>query len=134
MIGYVTIGTNQFERSLEFYTELMYVVDESILWRTDNMAAWASSRDETALCIVKPFNGETASSGNGVMIALKVNSKEMVNLVHSKAIELGGNCDGAPGPRGSGGFYGGYFRDLDENKLNVYIPAFSAKKPGLAED
>ena len=26
----------------------------------------------------------------------------------------------APGPRGEGGFYAGYFRDLDGNKLNAF--------------
>lgn len=125
MLGYITIGTNNFDCSLNFYTELMNVVDEGLLWKTDGMAAWASSRNEPALCIVKPFDGEKATVGNGSMIALKVKSEDEVNLVYSKAIELGGTCDGPPGPRGDNGFYGGYFRDLDGNKLNAYIPASS---------
>ena len=28
---------------------------------------------------------------------------------------------GAPGPRGDHGLYGGYFRDLDGNKLNAHV-------------
>ena len=43
--------------------------------------------------------------------------------VHRKALSLGGTDEGAPGPRGEHGFYGGYFRDLDGNKLNAYVPA-----------
>ena len=35
-------------------------------------------------------------------------------------LELGGTDEGAPGPRGEGGFYAGYFRDLDGNKLNAF--------------
>ena len=31
--------------------------------------------------------------------------------------ELGATNEGDPGPRGAGNFYGGYFRDLDGNKL-----------------
>jgi predicted lactoylglutathione lyase len=34
-------------------------------------------------------------------------------------MELGATDEGAPGPRGDG-FYAGYFRDLDGNKLNAF--------------
>ena len=54
------------------------------------------------------------------MIAMAVNSVEKVNELHAKALELGGTDEGAPGPRGDSGFYGGYFRDLDGNKLNFF--------------
>lgn len=33
--------------------------------------------------------------------------------------EMGGTDEGPPGPRGEG-FYAGYFRDLDGNKLNFF--------------
>jgi len=59
------------------------------------------------------------------MVALKVCSKEIVDLAHAKAICLGGANEGDPGYRGNGDFYGSYFRDLDGNKLNVYISATS---------
>lgn len=125
MIGYTTLGTNQFEQALNFYNELMKLLGEKLLWKTDSMAAWGPSRDDPAFCITKPFNGSSASIGNGVMIAFKVTTAEEVDLFHSKAIELGGSCEGKPGKRGENGFYAGYFRDLDGNKLNVYIPANS---------
>jgi hypothetical protein len=40
--------------------------------------------------------------------------------MHAKALALGAPDEGAPGPRGGGGFYGGYFRDPDGNKLAVF--------------
>ena len=126
MIGYITVGTNQFELALDFYNELMDLLGESQLWKTDSMAAWGSSRNEPAFCIAKPHDGNSATVGNGVMIALKVKTAEQVDLVHAKALELGGTCEGQPGGRGTNGFYGAYFRDLDGNKLNAYIPAGSA--------
>ena len=64
--------------------------------------------------------GQAATVGNGVMVALIVDSKEKVDAVYNKAIELGGKDEGAVGPRGDSGFYAGYFRDLDGNKLNVF--------------
>ena len=60
------------------------------------------------------------------MVALKVNTAEQVKAIHAKAISLGGKDEGAPGFRGNHGFYGGYFRDLDGNKLNAYVPASAA--------
>jgi predicted lactoylglutathione lyase len=53
------------------------------------------------------------------MVALLVKSPEQVDALHAKALELGGSDEGAPGARG-GGFYAGYFRDLDGNKLNAF--------------
>jgi len=122
MIGYITIGTNDFERSVKFFDELMAVMGEKRLWGTDSIAAWGLTGNEPSLCVTKPFDECSATIGNGVMIALKVNSRKEVDAVHAKAIELGGKDEGAAGPRGTGGFYGGYFRDLDGNKFNAYIP------------
>ena len=122
MIGYVTIGTNDFERALQFYDKLLATIGVKRLWRIDSMAASGVSRQEAALCLTTPFDGNAATVGNGVMIAIKVGSREQVNALYAKGIELGGCDEGKPGPRGDSGFYGGYFRDLDGNKLNAYIP------------
>jgi predicted lactoylglutathione lyase len=126
MIGYITLGTNDFERAMSFYDALLGEVGIKRLWNTDSMAAWGVSREETALCITKPFDGERATVGNGVMIALKMNSQAEVDSLHAKALALGAKNEGEAGPRGKHGFYGGYFRDLDGNKLNAYIPASKA--------
>jgi hypothetical protein len=42
------------------------------------MAAWGPSRQHSALCVTTPFDDNTATAGNGVMIALKVDSQEQV--------------------------------------------------------
>ena len=67
----------------------------------------------------KPFDGNAASVGNGVMVALAASSPEQVAAIHKKALALGGTDEGAPGPRGDGGMTIGYFRDMDGNKLNA---------------
>ena len=122
MIGYVTIGTNDFERALAFYDGLLATIGIRRLWRSESMAAWGPSRDETALCLTRPNDGNAATVGNGVMVALKVANQEQVKALYAKALELGGSEEGKPGPRGEHGFYGGYFRDMDGNKLAAYIP------------
>jgi len=69
------------------------------------------------VAICTPFDENPATVGNGTMVALNVETKDAVNAMHAKALELGAVDEGAPGPRGDGPFYGGYFRDLDGNKL-----------------
>jgi predicted lactoylglutathione lyase len=68
-----------------------------------------------------PYDEGSATVGNGVMVALAASSREAVDAVYRKALELGATDEGPPGPRGTRGFYAGYFRDLDGNKLNVFI-------------
>ena len=85
----------------------------------ENFVAWAKSHDRVGFSVTKPFDGEAATVGNGVMIALQAANPEQVKEVYQKAIELGGSDEGKPGPR-SDNFYAGYFRDLDGNKLNVF--------------
>lgn len=123
MIGYVTVGTNDFVAALKFYDTVFLSVGVNRLWRHGQMAAWGRSRAEPALCIASPFNGEPASVGNGAMIALRMTDRQAVDTLHAKSLLLGGLDEGRPGPRGDHGFYGEYFRDLDGNKLNAYVPA-----------
>lgn len=123
MIGYATLGTNNFEAALKFYDALFASVGVNRLWKHEKMVAWGRSRAEPAFCIASPFDGGPASVGNGTMVALRMTDKEAVDTLHAKCLALGGLDEGFPGPRGDHGFYGGYFRDLDGNKLNAYVAA-----------
>ena len=119
MIGYVTLGTNDMENSAKFYDELLAELGASRFMEMETFIAWAVNPQQPALSITKPFDGNPATVGNGVMIALGVDSTEKVDAVYKKALELGAQDEGAAGPRGDT-FYAGYFRDLDGNKLNVF--------------
>ncbi len=119
MIGYVMLGTNDFERAKTFYDALFAEMGGKRLMDFGTSIAWGVSMDKPALAVGIPYDKKPATVGNGVMIALVANSKEMVDRVYRKAIELGAKDEGPAGPRGEG-FYAGYFRDLDGNKLNVF--------------
>lgn len=119
MIGYVTLGTNNFEKAAKFYDELLGTLNAGRFMSDDTFIAWAVSPGQPAISIIKPHDGKAASVGNGMMVAITVDSREKVDLLYNKALELGGTCEGPAGAR-SGNFYAGYFRDLDGNKLNVF--------------
>jgi len=120
MIGYVTLGTNDFDKAAAFYDALLAELGGKRMMEDETFIAWAADGGGAAISIIKPFDGESASIGNGVMVSLSANSTDLVDKVYAKAIELGGTCEGKPGPRGENGFYAGYFRDLDGNKLNAF--------------
>ncbi len=122
MIGYVTVGTNDLAAALQFYDALFASIGANRLWRHGHMAAWGRSRLAPAVCIASPYDGKPATVGNGTMVALLMADRASVDTLHAKALELGGSNEGSPGARGKHGFYGGYFRDLDGNKLNAYVP------------
>jgi len=119
MIGYVTFGTNDLERATAFYDELLKEIGAGRFMEQETFVAWAVAPDQPALAVTRPYDGNAATVGNGVMVALALRKPEQVDALHAKAVELGGVDEGAPGPRG-GGFYAGYFRDLDGNKLNAF--------------
>lgn len=119
MIGYVTLGTNDLERSAAFYDALLGELGAKRFMDSDTFIAWSSSPQRPGIAITRPYDGNPATVGNGVMVALVVDSTDKVDALHRKALELGAKNEGDAGPRGDN-FYAGYFRDLDGNKLNVF--------------
>ena len=119
MIGYVTVGTNDLPRAVAFYDKLFAIIGAGRFMEEDGFVAWAASANSSGFAVTRPFDGNPATVGNGMMVALVVDSKERVHEMYDKAIELGATDEGPPGPRGDN-FYAGYFRDLEGNKLNVF--------------
>lgn len=119
MIGYVTLGTNDMKRAAAFYDALLGEIGAKRIMEGDNFVAWGLGMDSPGLGVIKPFDGKPATSGNGTMVALAMDSKEKVDKLYRKALELGATDEGAAGPRGET-FYAGYFRDPDGNKLNCF--------------
>jgi len=120
MVGYVTLGTNDLARAGKFYDALLSPIGAKRLMDFGTFIMWGTSMDSAGLAITQPFDKKAASVGNGVMAAIRVDSKAAVDALYKRAIELGAKDEGPAGPRGDG-FYAGYFRDLDGNKLNAFF-------------
>ena len=119
MIGYVTLGTNDLARAAKFYDALLATIGAKRFMESDRFIAWGASPTTAGMCLVQPFDGKAATVGNGVMVALVLDSHEKVDALYKKAMELGASDEGPPGARGDG-FYAGYFRDPEGNKLNAF--------------
>lgn len=120
MIGYVTLGTNDFARGVQFYDAIAAELGVGRMMEWDGAIAWGEPGGSPGIGLTAPFDGNLATVGNGVMVALQARDEEHVRRIHRTALASGGTCEGPPGPRGEG-FYGAYFRDPDGNKLNAFV-------------
>ena len=120
MVGYVTLGTNDIAAVAQFYDALLATIGAKRLMDSERFIAWGTGPGASMLAVIKPFDKQPATPGNGVMVSLQVESKAKVDEVYAKALALGAKDEGAAGPRGPS-FYAGYFRDLDGNKLNAFF-------------
>lgn len=120
MIGFITLGTNDFGAAVSFYDQLLSQLGWKRLLATDVEITWAPPERGTMITLLHPFDKNAASPGNGQMVGLMASSKDEVCDVYAKALELGAQDEGTPGQR-SDNFYAAYFRDLDGHKFCVAL-------------
>jgi len=121
MIGYATVGSNDFSKSLPFYDALMTELGAGPIFDHPRGGRMYGTGGKFELGVLSAFDGNPATVGNGTMVALAADNHDQIRAAYAKALELGGTDEGEPGWRGpEGGFFGAYFRDPDGNKLCVY--------------
>lgn len=124
MIGYVTLGTNDIDKARAYYDALFGSIGAGRLMEFgENFTMYGTQWGRPAVAVTKPYNGQPATSGNGTMTAIVMDTRDKVDAFYSTAMELGATDEGPPGLRGDEGeqaFYGAYFRDLDGNKMCAF--------------
>ncbi len=124
MIGYVTLGSSDMERSRAFYSALLGTIGATEIMRMeDGFTVYGTAFDKPGIAITTPYNKEAPHPGNGLMTAIVLDERTKVDAFYAKALELGGSDEGPPGLRGAEGpmaFYAAYFRDPDGNKLCAF--------------
>ena len=119
MLGYSTIGVNDMDRAVTFYDALLAELGAKQLFGMDRIKFYGTGTDSAMLAICIPYDEQAQHRGNGNMIAIDGGSRDAVDKLYAKALELGATDEGEAGER-SPAFYGAYVRDLDGNKLCFY--------------
>ncbi|MFN3239792.1 MAG: VOC family protein [Pseudomonadales bacterium] len=120
MIGYITLGTADMEKAKTFYSTLLADMGAKVLFDGGRIAFIGKSMAEPCIAVCTPYDEATPqSAGNGNMVAIDAGSRENVDTLYNKALELGATCDGPAGER-MPTFYGAYVRDSDGNKVCFY--------------
>lgn len=127
MIGYITVGADDMKQAERFYSAFLpdlgyglekYNGDLSYIL-PGKLGALSVQPD---FYVKSPFDGQSASAGNGVMVAFQAQSQKQVHDLHTAALAAGGSDEGHPGFRASYGphFYVGYLRDPHGNKIALF--------------
>lgn len=119
MIGYTMLGVMDIQKSAAFYDPLFALMGASRKMENEKFILWNDAADNPSFSICLPYDGKVATVGNGSMIAFNVNSISMVDKIYHCALTLGAMDEGSPSLHDDG-YYMGYFRDPDGNKLGVY--------------
>ena len=122
MIGYVTIGALDVEKSLPFWDAVFGAIDYERGFFENGGAGYGPKGGSQNTYVCPPNDGQPARGGNGVMIAYLAASVEAVKAAHAAGLAHGGTDEGAPGPRpeDSRDFYGAYLRDPTGNKICIF--------------
>jgi catechol 2,3-dioxygenase-like lactoylglutathione lyase family enzyme len=120
MYSHVTLGTNDFTKSVGFFDAVMNVLGHPTLFKVDGTAAYGTATGPK-LFILSPFDGKAARPGNGVHAAFIVDARAKVDAFYAAALAHGGTDEGAPGvrPHYHPNYYAAYVRDPDGNKIQA---------------
>ena len=123
MIGYVMVGTNNLDKAIIFYDEVLKIINLTRKDTDDVCAGYTQNNGDGSIefYVTKPANKKTATFGNGTQVSFLVSSREIVDKFHEIALKAGGTSEGRGGerPEGSGVYYS-YIRDLDGNKICAF--------------
>ena len=121
MFSFITLGTNNLNKSSDFYDKILSIIDIIQVSKDERYVGYAKKQNlkKVGFYLMKPHNKKEATFGNGTMITFTADSKERVINFYNLALKLGGKDEGSPGPRHQEDFYA-YFRDLDGNKICIY--------------
>lgn len=123
MIGYVMVGTNNLDKAIIFYDEVLKIINLKRKETDEVCAGYTQNNGDGSIefYVTKPANKKTATFGNGTQVSFLVSSREIVDKFHEIALKAGGTSEGSGGerPEGSGVYYS-YIRDLDGNKICTF--------------
>ena len=124
MLAGVCVGSNDLSKASAFYDEVLATIGMSRTMQNHMEVGYGPTGEPGTFWVLRPFNGQVATAGNGSQVMFVADTKEQVDAFHQAAMDAGARNDGAPGKRDyRKGYYGAYCRDLDGNKLHVFYIA-----------
>jgi len=76
MKGYVTLGTNDLDSAARFYEQLLESIGVKRQREIPNHIVYFGDESGTELAVIIPADGKSATSGNGTMVALRIDNKD----------------------------------------------------------
>lgn len=127
MLSYLFLGANDLEASGRFYEAVLYpfgyektVYGKKLIFSLPDVPD--RHNGPGAIYVAQPYDGKPATAGNGVMPALRAQTRSQVDKVFAAGLAAGGEDDGKPGIREeyTAHFYVAYLRDPIGNKVAIF--------------
>jgi len=120
MYSHVTVGTNDFQRSVSFYDAVLSTLSMKQLYFPPDLGwvGYGTIMEAPQFAVGRPFDGKPATFGNGVTVAFNAPNRAVVDKFYAAVLKNGGSDEGKPGLRDyHPNYYGTYVRDPEGNKL-----------------
>ena len=127
IIDHLSLGVPDIEEACKFYDGLLETLGSKRLATMETLAAYGN--EAVQFVLIKPFDGQEHSAGNGTHICFVAESPAAVDAFHKFATENGGTCEGAPGPRPGyplPDVYTAFVRDPHGHKLEAIHKGFAS--------
>src|SRR5260370_8563190 len=99
MFSHVFIGVTDFDRAFRFYSPIMEALRLQLKFREEDRpwAGWVAADAPRPLFLIgTPFDGNTASLGNGQIVALLPSDLDPLDRCHAKALANNAQSDPPP--------------------------------------
>jgi len=120
VLSHLSLGVADLARAAAFYDGVLGALGYVRVWGDEEAVGYGEpgANDRLAL-FVKP--GLASSPGAGFHLAFAAPSRASVDAFHAAALRLGGQDQGAPGPRPqySPTYYAAFVTDPDGHKLEA---------------
>ena len=100
MLSGVCVGTNDLETAGRFYDAVFATIGLKRIVTVENEIGYGLDSGDMCFWVLKPFDGQAATFGNGTQVMFSAQAKEDIAAFHATALQQGGSDEGAPGPRG----------------------------------
>lgn len=128
MLSYLWIGANDVDASVAFYDSVLLPLEYEKDY-SEGVCSYSLPdivdrlNGPGTVHVGRPFDGEPATAGNGMMPAFRTQSRAEVDAIYAAALSQGGVDEGAPGTRAAytPNFYVAYLRDPTGNKIALFF-------------
>ena len=119
MIGHLSFGVSDLDRSTAFYDAVMAALGFKRFWTSPNGVGYGLVPNMDGLALLP--RADATPPGPGFHLAFDAPDRDSVDAFHAAALAAGGICNGPPGPRPQYGetYYAAFVIDPDGYKLEA---------------